>query len=236
MSLSSYVIQDREKIDLNDIRLSVQNREQLDQLLKENLYTEKLQKYNLPVNNKLMLHGPSGCGKTSTAKAIAQKLGKNLYILDLSTIVSSRIGETAINLKSVFQKVARERAVLFLDEFDHIGKARGGDEREVGEMRRMVNTLIQLIDYFPANSLLIAATNHLDIVDQALVRRFQIVLTYEQPTKDELDSFYEELLLQFPEQFRAIDRVYDISYAETKDHVFTAVKRSIIADIELQGM
>ncbi|MCY4781339.1 ATP-binding protein [Sphingobacterium sp. UT-1RO-CII-1] len=236
MSLSSYVIQDREKIDLNDIRLSAQNREQLDQLLKENLYTEKLQKYNLPVNNKLMLHGPSGCGKTSTAKAIAQKLGKNLYILDLSTIVSSRIGETAINLKSVFQKVARERAVLFIDEFDHIGKARGGDEREVGEMRRMVNTLIQLIDYFPENSLLIAATNHLDIVDQALVRRFQIVLTYEQPSKAELDSFYEELLLQFPEQFRTIDRVYDISYAETKDHVFTAVKRSIIADIELQGM
>ena len=71
MSLSSYVIQDREKIDLNDIRLSVQNREHLEQLLKENLYTEKLQKYNLPVNNKLMLHGPSGCGKTSTAKAIA---------------------------------------------------------------------------------------------------------------------------------------------------------------------
>ena len=63
MSLSSYVIQDREKIDLNDIRLSVQNREHLEQLLKENLYTEKLQKYNLPVNNKLMLHGPSGCGK-----------------------------------------------------------------------------------------------------------------------------------------------------------------------------
>ena len=163
-------------------------------------------------------------------------MGKNLYILDLSTIVSSRIGETAINLKSVFQKVARERAVLFIDEFDHIGKTRGGDEREVGEMRRMVNTLIQLIDYFPENALLIAATNHLDIVDQALVRRFQIVLTYEQPSKAELDSFYEELLTQFPEQFRAIDRVYDLSYAETKDYVFTAVKRNIIADIELKDI
>lgn len=234
MSLNSYVIQDREKIDLDDIRLSQENRQHLQQLLKENLYADKLQEYNLPVNNKLMLHGPSGCGKTSTAKAIAQKLGKNLYILDLSTIVSSRIGETAINLKGVFQKVARERAVLFIDEFDHIGKTRGGDEREVGEMRRMVNTLIQLIDYFPSNALLIAATNHLDIVDKALIRRFQIVLTYEQPAAAELDSFYDELLAQFPPQFRYIDRVYDLSYAETKDHVYTAVKALVISEIEAE--
>nr|WP_262920044.1 ATP-binding protein [Niabella hibiscisoli] len=86
----------------------------------------------MPVNNKLLLHGASGCGKTTTAKAIANALGRPLLILNLSSVVSARIGETAQHLKQVFDKAARERAVLFLDEFDQIGKARGSDDREVG--------------------------------------------------------------------------------------------------------
>lgn len=242
MSLNNYLIQHtakpsiqgEERIALEDIRLSEENRAQLNQLLKESIYIDELRKYNLPVNNKLMLHGPSGCGKTSTAKAIALKLDKPLYVLDLGTIVSSRIGETATNLKNVFQKVARERAVLFIDEFDHIGKSRGGDEKEVGEMRRMVNTLIQLIDYFPSTALLIAATNHLDIVDHALLRRFQLVLTYEQPTDAELDSFYEELLAKYPPDFRQIEHIYGKSYAEVKDYIYTSVKALLIESLELQ--
>jgi SpoVK/Ycf46/Vps4 family AAA+-type ATPase len=93
-----------------------------------------------------LFQGSSGCGKTMTAKAIANALDKNILILNLSNIVCYRIGETSQNIKQVFDKAGREKAVLFLDEFDQIGKARGSDDIDVGEMRRLVNTLIQLID------------------------------------------------------------------------------------------
>lgn len=95
-----------------------------------------------------------------TAKAIAQALGKNMLILNLNNVVCSRIGETSQNIKQVFDKTGRERAVLFLDEFDQIGKARGNNDKDLGEMRRSVNSIIQVIDYFPNNALLICATNY----------------------------------------------------------------------------
>src|SRR5690606_32280170 len=119
-------------------------------------------------------------------------------------IVSSRIGETAQNLKAVFEKAARENSVLFLDELDQIGKARSKDDRDVGEMRRLVNTLIQLLDYHPDTSLLIGATNHPEIIDSAILRRFQVKVGYELPSDDVLDSYYDQLLQSVPETHKSI--------------------------------
>jgi SpoVK/Ycf46/Vps4 family AAA+-type ATPase len=89
----------------------------------------------------------------------------------------------------IFDKAARERSVLFLDELDQIGKARGSDDKDVGEMRRLVNTLIQLIDYYPENALLLCATNHPEIIDTALIRRFQLKINYKMPSNDFQISF-----------------------------------------------
>jgi SpoVK/Ycf46/Vps4 family AAA+-type ATPase len=232
MNLYNLIIQDREEITLDDVFLSPYNKEQFVQLIKENTYAKELQEYGLPVNNKVLLEGSSGCGKTMTAKAIAHVLGKNIIILNLSNIVSSRIGETSQNIKMIFDKAARERSVLFLDELDQIGKARGSDDKDVGEMRRLVNTLLQLIDYYPENALLLCATNHPEIIDTALIRRFQLKIRYEMPSKEFLDTFYNQILAKFPEDLRNIERNYGISFAEAKDRAFTVVKGNLIKKLE----
>jgi SpoVK/Ycf46/Vps4 family AAA+-type ATPase len=134
----------------------------------------------------------------------------------------------------VFDKAGREKAILFLDEFDQIGKARENDENDVGEMRRLVNTLIQLIDYFPANALLLCATNHPEIIDNALLRRFQLKINFEMPAPDVLDNYYDKLLSRFPGHMQHIARKYDISFAEAKDHAFTLVKSTLIRELESQ--
>ncbi|RAJ08224.1 ATPase family protein associated with various cellular activities (AAA) [Chitinophaga skermanii] len=236
MHVLDVIINEKEKVNWSDISLDPANKQVLDQLMKEFRYIDELKKYNLPVDNKIMLHGSSGCGKTTTAKAIASTLDKNLYILNLSTIVSSKIGETANNLKMVFDKVARDHAVLFLDEFDHIGKTRGEDDRDVGEMRRLVNTLIQLIDYFPPKALLVAATNHLEMIDHALVRRFQLRLQYNLPSVHELNAYYDKLLTAFPPHLQEVERLYGISYAEAKDHLYTSIKSILINDLESKAV
>ena len=232
MNIHNITINDKELVSWSEVFMDSHNRAIVNQLLKEHRYSDELKTYNLPVNNKILLHGSSGCGKTTTAKAIANELGKKLYILNLSTIVSSRIGETSQNLKLIFDKTKAENAVLFLDEFDQIGKMRGNDDKDVGEMRRLVNTLIQLIDYFPESSLLIAATNQLEIIDKALTRRFQCIIEYRMPDKKELDVYYESLLSNFPDRLKIIERQYGISYAQARDYAHTFLKSRIIEELE----
>lgn len=228
MNIVDLIINDREKVSLNDIFLDETRKDALTQLLQEHTYIEELHQYGLPVNNKVLLYGSSGCGKTMTAKAMASALGKNILILNLSNVICSKIGETSQNIKLVFDKAAREKAVLFLDEFDQIGKARGNDDKDVGEMRRLVNTLIQLIDYYPEDALLICATNHLEIIDSALIRRFQLRIGFDMPATKVLDDYYDQLLSRFPEHLRNIERQYNISFAEAKDLTFTLVKTKLI--------
>jgi SpoVK/Ycf46/Vps4 family AAA+-type ATPase len=232
MNVTDLVIHNREAVALPDVFLDTENKESIQQLLKEYRYVDELTTYGLPVNNKLLLHGSSGCGKTMTAKAIAQSLGRNMLILNLSNIVCPRIGETSQNIKMVFDKAARDKCVLFLDEFDQIGKARGSDDKDVGEMRRLVNTLIQLIDYFPPNALLICATNHPEIIDTALLRRFQLRIGFTMPSPGLLDEYYSKILAPFPEHLQGISRKYDISFAEAKDYAYTLVKSLLIRELE----
>lgn len=228
MNIVDLIIDDKGKVMLNDVSLDDENRSACIQIIKENFYSEELSQYGLSVSNKILLQGASGCGKTMTAKAMACELNKKLLILNLSNVVCSRIGETSQNIRQIFEKAAREKAVLFLDEFDQIGKSRGSDEKDVGEMRRLVNTIIQLIDYFPQNALLICATNHADIIDPALLRRFQIKLKYDLPEKEILDHYYDNILSLFPENVRQITRNYNVSFAEAKDHAYTIVKSMLI--------
>lgn len=236
MNLYELTVNDTEKITLDDLLFSDENKAALLQTLKEHEYIDALKKYNLKVDHKILLHGHSGCGKTTTAKAIASALNKNIVIINLSTLINARIGETSKNVKAIFDKAIREKAVLFLDEFDQIGKSRDSDDKDVGEMRRLVNTIIQLIDYLPSDSLLICATNHYHSIDTALLRRFQIRLQFEMPNEGELDVYYDKVLAEFPEHLQDIQRKYSISYAEAKDYIHTTIKKQIIAELELQKL
>lgn len=232
ISTFDLIIHDKNSIDLEEIVFSAENQAILEQVVKEHKHIEALQKYGLQVDNKILLYGHSGCGKTTTAKALAKALGRSIFILNLTNFVSSRIGDTGKNLKAVFDKAGRDKAVLFLDEFDQIGKMRGDDDKDVGEMRRLVNTLIQQIDYFPEGAILMAATNYPDLIDVALKRRFQLKLKFEMPEKEQLDAYYEQLLSVFPNELRKIERKYGISYAEAKDYVHTSIKSKLISQWE----
>lgn len=233
MNIFDLIINDKEVVSLDDVFLNNLNKQNIQQLIKEHQYVEELSQHGLPVNNKILLEGHSGCGKTTTAKAIANALEKPILILNLSNVVCSRIGETSQNIKQVFDKAAREKSVLFLDEFDQIGKARKDDEKDVGEMRRLVNTIIQLIDYYPNNALLICATNHSEMIDIALLRRFQLKIKFEMPNNKVLDEYYSKILSTFPVHWRNINRKYDLSFAEAKDDALTQVKSILINELEM---
>lgn len=235
MALPDFILKSKETtIRLDQVQLNEENKNLLQRLLKDFKYLEILKQYNLPVDNKVFLYGHTGCGKTTTAKAIAEALNKRIIILNLGNIVSSRLGETAKNIDEIFKVTNRKKAVLFLDEFDSIGKLRSHEDKDSSEMKRLVNTVIQLIDELPNETLLIAATNHSEIIDTALLRRFQLKLKFELPDNDELDDYYNTLLKQFPKEFRKLTRQYSISYAEAKDITFRAIKDQIIAHEEIK--
>lgn len=233
MAISDFILNSNQtSLGLEDMHLSEVNNNSLQQLLKEFKHIAILNQYQLPVDNKVILFGHTGCGKTTTAKAIAKALDKKIIILNLGSIVSSRLGETSKNITEVFKKAIREKAVLFLDEFDSIGKLRDHEDKDSSEMKRLVNTVIQLIDELPNDTLLIAATNHSKVIDTALLRRFQLRLKFDLPNAEQLDRYYDSLLKKFPANLRHVERSYDISYAEAKDITFRAMKNIIIATEE----
>lgn len=226
--MSSLFYIDRTKISLDDVMFNDNVKAEITQFLKEYKYREVLMKYNLPVSNKILLYGKTGCGKTMTAKAIAKHLDKKLIIVNLATIVSSKLGETAKNIESLFKEIQYESSVLFFDEFDSLGQIRDYDNKDNSEMKRVVNAILQLIDNLPQKSILMAATNQINMIDEALIRRFELQLEYTAPNKEALDFYYDKLLSEYPAEYCELTRIYDVSYAEAKNHVFKTVKDNII--------
>lgn len=225
---STYLNPKHKVIPLDQLHLNEDIRARINQLLEEFTYINALNNLNIPVDNKILLHGHTGCGKTATAYAIGHALNKKVIAINLSGFVSSKLGETAKNLSELFKKASNDDAILFIDEFDFIGKLRDYDEKDSGEMKRLVNTLLQLIDNLPDNALLICATNHLGIIDTALLRRFQIRLGYTLPTKEDLNKYYDSILSGFPKNLNTIKRSYGISYAEAKDSIHQQIKANVI--------
>ncbi|HLV14922.1 MAG TPA: AAA family ATPase [Xanthomarina sp.] len=215
-------------LTLDKLHLKSENRSRINQLIEEFNYIDALNNLNIPVDNKILLHGHTGCGKTATAHAIGIELNKKVITLNLSGFVSSRLGETAKNLSDIFKSASNDKAILFIDEFDFIGKIRDYDNKDSGEIKRLVNALIQQIDNLSGTSLLICATNHIDIIDSALLRRFQIKLEYQLPTKEALDAYYDTLLASFPKNLNTINRSYGISFAEAKDRTYQQIKAHVI--------
>jgi SpoVK/Ycf46/Vps4 family AAA+-type ATPase len=231
--MSSLYYIDRTSVSLEDVMFNPAAAKEIEQFLKEYKFRDILLKYELPVSNKLLLYGKTGCGKTMTAKAIARHLDKKLIIVNLATIVSSKLGETAKNIESLFKEIQYESAVLFFDEFDSLGQIRDYDNKDNSEMKRVVNAILQLIDNFPQKSVLIAATNQIHMIDEALIRRFEIRLEYTLPQKEALDVYYDKMLAKYPKQYIEITRIYDVSYAEVKNHIYRTVKDNIIKSQEV---
>lgn len=134
-------------------------------------HSEELEQAGVNVPKSMLLYGAPGCGKTSIAHYVSEKTGLPLVVARLDGIVSSLLGSTAKNLRKIFNYACSMPCILFLDEFDAIAKARD-DNHELGELKRVINSLLQNIDGMPASSVLIAATNHPELLDKAVWRRF----------------------------------------------------------------
>jgi SpoVK/Ycf46/Vps4 family AAA+-type ATPase len=181
---------------LDDVILSEHVTRQVDIILEEYRAGDVLRTYGLRSRNKLLFCGPPGCGKTVTAEALAGELGLPLLYTRFDAVISSFLGETASNLRKVFDYASRGRWVVFFDEFDAIGKSRDNLE-EHGELKRVVNTFLQLLDNFQTDSLFIAATNHEGLLDSALWRRFDDIVLFERPDDQQIHGLVQLKLRGF---------------------------------------
>lgn len=239
-------IEDREIGDLilekltSDYRLNniVADKNVIDNLnhfIEEHHKAEVLLKFNLPVANKLLLHGPSGCGKTLASYVVAGELEKMMVVVNLGAIVSSKLGETSKNLSKIFRKAAAENCIIFIDEFDSLGKVRDYSQ-DHGEMKRVVNTILQLFDYLPQSSIVIAATNQKEMLDEALLRRFDFSIGFNLPTEKEIKDLISLTLkngnFTFDNKTKAnavIKKSIGLSYYSIQKTLVTAIKRSLFA-------
>lgn len=218
--------------DLEDVILAPENISVIEEVLLQQSRTDVLASHGLRPIQRLLLYGPPGCGKTSTAEVIATELGLELVTVRFDAVVSSFLGETSANLRKVFDFLAAGRFVGLFDEFDAIGKERE-DAAEHGELRRVVNAFLQMLDSYRGQSILIAATNHERLLDRALWRRFDEVLLLGKPTPDQLEQLLSaklrgvrhELPLEedtFVAQFRSF------SHADVERVLIRAIKSMVL--------
>lgn len=165
---------------------------QVRQLVAERKGYRRLQENGLSAPKAVLFCGPPGVGKTESAREVAASLGLPLVILDLATILSSLLGKSGTNLRQVFQFAKRTPCVLLLDEIDAIAKRRD-DAGDIGELKRLVTVLLQEIDLWPSTHLLIAATNHMQLLDTAVIRRFEQVITFPRPDASQLAALGKSL-------------------------------------------
>ncbi|NJX16996.1 AAA family ATPase, partial [Tamlana crocina] len=152
---------------LDDVILNYENQAVIQDLIQEHHRSDLLRSYNLEPRNRILLAGPPGNGKTSLAEVIAQSLMIPYYVVRYDGIIGSYLGETATRLKTTFDFIRTQECVLFFDEFDTIGKERG-DIHETGEIKRVVSSLLLQIDRLPSYVVVVAATNHAELLDRAV--------------------------------------------------------------------
>jgi AAA+ superfamily predicted ATPase len=217
-------------------------KEDLSLFIKEHQAVDILRKYDLPIANKVLLHGPSGCGKTLASYVIAGELKKMMVVVNLGAIVSSKLGETSKNLAKIFRRAAAEDCIIFIDEFDSLGKVRDYSQ-DHGEMKRVVNTILQLFDYLPQSSIVIAATNQEEMLDDALLRRFDVNIKFELPDEKQIMDLINLTLkngkFKFPSKTAMNSLVREaigLSYYSTQKTLITAIKRSLFSNLSKKSI
>ena len=165
---------------------------QIDEFIKIIENSQRLELNGLDVAKTLLLYGQPGCGKTTLAHYISAQTNLPLVVAKLDGLVSSLLGSTAKNIRKIFEYISDFPCILFLDEFDAIAKARD-DQREIGELKRVINSLLQNIDFMPKHCVLMAATNHPELLDRAVWRRFIQKVEVSLPSKESLKELIQNL-------------------------------------------
>jgi len=169
-------------VRLKDMVLGAKTKKKLERVIREHRAIHLIRNRGLSPRRKLLLIGRPGTGKTLTASALAGELGLPLFVVRLDGLITKFMGETAAKLRLIFEALNQTRGVYLFDEFDSIGSARGLTN-DVGEIRRVLNSFLQMVEQDNSDSLVIAATNHVRILDRALFRRFDDVIEYDLPDK-----------------------------------------------------
>ena len=178
---------DKEPVWMGDVKAN------LEYVIKEREHEKLLDSHGVQPSRTLLFDGCPGVGKTLAAKWLAYKLKRPLLTLDLAAVMSSYLGKTGNNIRAVLEYAKKLPSILLLDEFDSIAKRRD-DEGEIGELKRLVNVLLQEIDNWPSEGILIAATNHPELLDPAVWRRFDRIVSFPRPTENYIKIFLENLL------------------------------------------
>ncbi|EGT0680524.1 AAA family ATPase [Clostridium perfringens] len=226
----------------NDGRLNVvlseKNEHDLNSFLLSYKKSDKLHSLGIDIPNTIIMYGPPGCGKTMCANYIANKLNLPLIVARLDSMISSYLGTTSKNIRNLFEYAQKTPCVLFLDEFDAIAKARD-DNNELGELKRVVNSLLQNIDSLGGNTLLIAATNHEELLDKAIWRRFNYKLKIDFPDyesrKKIINLFIKDIITLNDKELDILTLLTKgMSGAEIEQIITKSIQKSVIYEYELK--
>ncbi|WP_139993905.1 AAA family ATPase [Paenibacillus paridis] len=197
---------------------------------------DKFAEHDVPIPNKIVMYGPPGTGKTLTAFYMAQQLNIPLVLVRLDSIIHSHLGETASNVRKIFEYAKASPCVLFLDEFDAIARTRENND-EVKEMARVVNTLLQCLDEFECDSLFMAATNLQEELDHAVWRRFDTKMMYGMPDDATRHEYIKLLIGDFEQEehtlLKASTSLKGCSFADMEQIVLKAKRKAIIESSRL---
>ena len=216
---------------LSNVVLTSENRQQIEQIIREFLNWDVLMSNGVYPTRRVLFYGPPGCGKTLTASAIASEIGLPLLYVRFDAIISSYLGETAGNIRKIFDFVNGDSYVMLFDEFDAIARSRN-DQYEHGEIKRVVNTFLQQIDSFKGRSLIIAATNFEQSLDYAIWRRFDNTLRFDLPDNDEKIRLFNLKLKQFKGSENIIveflPHMEHFSHSDVEQAAVTVMKQCIL--------
>jgi SpoVK/Ycf46/Vps4 family AAA+-type ATPase len=218
---------------LKDMVLSAQTKRKLERVIREHRAILVIRNRGLSPRRKLLLIGNPGTGKTLTASVLAGELGLPLFVVRLDGLITKFMGETAAKLRLIFEAINQTRGVYLFDEFDSIGSARGLSN-DVGEIRRVLNSFLQMVEQDNSDSLVVAATNHVGVLDRALFRRFDDVIEYDLPDGARIVETLKAKLGGFKTQkiswTKAAAMAEGLSYADITRACEDAIKDALIHD------
>lgn len=201
-------------------------------IIQEQHRVDLLRSYNLEPRNKFLFIGPPGNGKTSLAEAIAESLMIPIYVVRYENIIGTYLGETASRLRKLFDFIRTRNCVLFFDEFETLGKERG-DTHETGEIKRVVSSLLMQIDTLPSHVVVIGATNHPELLDRAVWRRFQARINLPMPTRERIEEWFilfekkHKLKMGYAASTLA-KQLLGSNFAEIEDFGITVIRKFIL--------
>lgn len=226
------IIEIEPRTRLSELILPLPVSENGQQLVEEHVRADVLRVHGFEPRHRILLSGPPGNGKTSFAEAIAESLALPFFVVRYDALIGSYLGETNTRLRKLFEYVRARPSVLFFDEFDAIGKERG-DTHETGEIKRVVSFLLMQLDQLPSYVVVIAATNHAELLDRAVWRRFQMRLAFPAPDRKHIEIILDRIISNWPEiPSLSIKKIAGklglLSYAEAVDFCQNARRRQIL--------